>query len=308
MKKIILTAQGLALLFSPALSLAANDPLSLWNDTADKQKIIQFVTGITTDSSPTALPPPERVAVFDNDGTLWAENPVPLQYQFAIDQLKAVQNPNVPGLSASDIQNLLKDPAKGLAGLNADQKQALLKKTHTLTPIEYKQAVTYWLGSASSQALACHYKQLAYAPMVQLVDYLEQSGFKIYIIASPDSVDFTRILAEQMYGLPASQVLATPNTDQTNELRLDRIIGKEPVFAVGNSDADIPMLRYTSLNSPALPVLIHHTDAAREWQYDHDAAYGQMDKALNDATQYGWLVIDMKNDFKEMFMGNNCHH
>ncbi|MBU9762898.1 haloacid dehalogenase-like hydrolase [Mycobacterium sp. TNTM28] len=304
------------------------DPLSAWNDVPAKTSITEFVERVTTGDTPDFVEPEDRIAVFDNDGTLWAEAPLPFQAAFVIDELKR-RAPQEPALAADPmVQAALNgDVATLLAGDRHEGLLHVLALTHTgMTTGEFDQAVTNWLARARHPRFDRPYDQLTYAPQQQLLSYLRDNGFRTYIV-SGGGADFMRVFSQRVYGIPPEQVVGSTGTTRY-ELRdgkpvlvktldyvfvddkagkpsgIHEFIGRRPILAVGNSDGDQAMLEYTTIDNPlpSLGVLVHHTDAEREYAYDADPpASGKLVTALQEAGPRGWTVVDMKNDWNTVF-------
>ncbi|WP_421212101.1 HAD family hydrolase [Aeromonas enteropelogenes] len=306
---------------------ASQDPLSAWNDTAAKQAITEWVLNTTNKQKSTFIPGNKRFVVFDNDGTLWPEAPVTFQLQFTIDEIKRLApshpewkaNPVVLAALNDDLKALAKSGEKGLA--------QLVTLTHSgMTTTEFAKRVNIWVNSKKDPRYNCQYNQLGYLPMKQLLAYLRENGFKTWIV-SGGGADFMRVLSEQMYGIPPQQVVGSfaqgefTLTKDGGEIRktmkgayyddgkakpaaIHMFIGQRPVAAFGNSDGDVPMLQYTSTNPDyrSFGLLIHHTDAKREYAYDsRPSASGKLIEGLTQAKSQGWVVVDMKSDWKQVF-------
>ena len=322
-------------LFWSAMTLAAEpaaapDPLPSWNDGPAKQSILAFVRRVTTAGSPGHVPEPERIAVFDNDGTLWPEYPVPFQAAFAVDRLRARaaaeptlrDDPLVTALLAGDLAPLL-------AGDRHEGLLHVVGLTHAgLTVEEFQAAVTAWMESARHPRFKRRYDRLTYQPMQELLAFLRAHGFKTWIV-SGGGADFMRVWSERVYGIPPEQVIGT--TGRTRfELREDgpalvktldhlfvddkagkpaaihHFLGRRPIVCFGNSDGDLAMLQYTTIGNPrpSFGGLIHHTDADREYAYAADAkGTGRLVTALAEAPERGWTVVDMTRDWKQVFTG-----
>ncbi|MSR57239.1 MAG: hypothetical protein EXS05_06175 [Planctomycetaceae bacterium] len=308
-------------------SSAPADPLPSWNDGKAKQSILDFVAKVTKDGSPDFVPVAERIAVFDNDGTLWPENPLPFQVAFVIDELKR-RVPKEPNLAADPMVQaaLAGDLAKLLEGEHHDGLMRVIALTHVgMTTDEFRATVKAWLASAKHPKYDKPYDQLTYQPMQELLSYLRANGFKTFIV-SGGGADFMRVWTERVYGIPPEQVVGS--TARTKfELRdsgpvlvktLDHVfvddkegkpvaihqfIGRRPIAAFGNSDGDLAMLQYTTINNPrpSFGLIVHHTDAEREYAYGREAGLARLDKALDEAPQRGWVVVDMKQDWKRVF-------
>ncbi|BDE01259.1 HAD family hydrolase [Mycolicibacterium fortuitum] len=306
----------------------AADPLSAWGDTAAKHSITEFVERVTAAGNPQFVAAEDRIAVFDNDGTLWAEAPLPFQAAFLIDELKR-RAPHEPALAADPmVQAALKgDVAALLAGDRHEGLLRVLALTHTgMTTDEFNQRVTDWMATAHHPRFGKPYDQLTYQPQQQLLNYLRDNGFRTFIV-SGGGADFMRVFSQRVYGIPPEQVVGSTGTTRY-ELRegkpvlvktsdyvfvddkagkpsgIHEFIGHRPILAVGNSDGDQAMLEYTTIDNPrpSLGVLIHHTDADREYAYDAEPpSSGKLVTALEAAQPNGWTVVDMKNDWKTVF-------
>jgi len=307
---------------------SAQDPLPSWNEGAAKAAIISFVEGVTTEGSANFVPVPERIAVFDNDGCLWPENPLPFQLAFAFDEVKRLiaskpelkDDPMVQALLAGDI-------AKLLEGKHHDGLLHIIALTHAgITTEEFSQRVTDWLATAKHPKFDRPYDQLTYQPMQEVLGYLRANGFKTFIV-SGGGADFLRVWTERAYGIPPEQVVGSTGR-VTYELRetgpvlvktldhlfvddkagkpagIHQFIGRRPIAVFGNSDGDKQMLEYGTINNPrpSLGVIVRHTDAEREYQYDvNPKSSGTLVEALKDAPQRGWTVVSMKDDWKTIF-------
>ena len=306
----------------------AADPLSSWNDSAPKQAIINFVEKVTKEGSPNFVPPADRIAVFDNDGTLWPENPMPFQLAYALDTLKAKvaakpelkQNPMIAAALAGDF-------AKLLAGPHHDGLLEIAARTHSgMTVDQFQKDVEDWISVAKHPRFNRHYDQLTYQPMQQLLAYLRANRFKTFIV-SGGGADFMRVWSERVYGIPPEQVVGSSSRTKY-ELRpsgpvlvktldylfvddkegkpvgIQEFIGRRPIACFGNSDGDKAMLEYTTINNPrpSFGLIVHHTDADREYAYDaHPKSSGKLVAALKDAPTRGWTVVDMQKDWNQVF-------
>lgn len=309
------------------VSAQAADPLSAWQDTAPKQAIEAWVAGATQAGSTTFIPVNKRNVVFDNDGTLWGEAPLTFQLQFVVDEIKRLA-PEHPEWKQDPIVKLVL--ANDLAGLAKAGKEGLVKLmtlTHSgMSADEYAKRVRTWLDTSKHPRFGCHYDQLGYQPMVQLLAYLRANGFKTWIV-SGGGIDFMRVFAEQMYGIPPEQVVgsfalgefslskdgasimktmkgAYLDDGAAKPAAIHLFMGQRPVGAFGNSDGDVPMLQYTSTNPEfkTFGLLVHHTDEKREYAYDsHPPSSGTLVKGLTEAPKYGWTLVDMKRDWKTVF-------
>ena len=304
------------------------DPLPSWNDGKARHSIEAFVQRVTAAGGKDFVPPAERIAVFDNDGTLWPENPVPFQLAFLLDELKR-RVPTEPELAADPMVQaaLAGDLAKLLEGGRYAGLLRVSALTHAgMTTDEFRAAVEDWLASAKHPQYGKPYDQLTFQPMQELLSYLRANGFKNFIV-SGGGADFMRIWAERVYGIPPEQVVGS-TARTTFELRdsgpvltktIDHLfvddkegkpvgiwqfIGRRPIACFGNSDGDQAMLQYTTINNPrpSFGLIVHHTDGDREYAYDaKPKSSGTLIEALKEAPQRGWSVVDMKNDWKRIF-------
>ncbi|GKS59339.1 haloacid dehalogenase [Nitrospira sp.] len=315
---------GFVLLTGVGLADAA-DPLPSWNDGAAKTAIIRFVSRITTDGGPDFVPLAERIATFDNDGTLWAEQPMYFQFLFALDRVKALAPQHPEWKTKQPFASLLKGDLKGALAGGEKSLLHIVAATHSgITTVEFEHIVKQWLATAQHPRFKRPYTALAYQPMIELLDYFRANGFKTFIV-SGGGVEFMRAFAEQVYGIPPEQVVGStgkhrfevrdgkpvlvklPEVDfidnkEGKPIGIQTFIGRQPIAAFGNSDGDLQMLQWTCSGSGArLCLLVHHTDADREWAYDRQSPIGRLDKGLDDAKGQGWAIVDMKHDWKRVF-------
>jgi phosphoglycolate phosphatase-like HAD superfamily hydrolase len=309
-------------------SAVASDPLPSWKDTSPKKAVIDYVQRVSRDGSADFVPAPERIAVFDNDGTLWPEAPLPFQAAFIFDELKR-RGPSEPKLAADPMVKaaLAGDVAKLLAGPHHNGLMHVFALTHAgMTTTEFEARVAGWLKTTRHPRWNQPYDQLTYQPMQELLVYLRANGFKTFIV-SGGGADFMRVWAERVYGIPPEQVVGSTGRAKF-EMRdgqpvlvktmdylfvddkdgkpagIHEFIGRRPIVAVGNSDGDQAMLEYTTMGNPrpSLGMIIHHTDAEREFAYDaRPPASGTLVTALAAAASRGWTVVDMKNDWTHVF-------
>jgi phosphoserine phosphatase len=302
--------------------------LPSWNDTSPKTAITKFVERATTPGTPDFVPESDRVAVFDNDGTLWPEDPLPFQIAFVLDELKR-RAPSEPQLAQDPmVQAALKgDVATLMAGAHHDGLMRVLALTHVgMTTDEFDRTVQTWLATAKHPRFGRHYDQLTYQPQQQLLAYLRAHGFRNFIV-SGGGADFMRVWADRVYRIPPERVIGSTGTVKY-QLRegkpiltktmdyvfvndkdgkpaaIHQYIGQRPIIAVGNSDGDQAMLEYTTIDNPhpSLGVLIHHTDGEREYQYDSNTtSTGKLTTALQVAEPNKWVVVDMKADWNTIF-------
>jgi len=308
------------------LALAqASDPLPSWNDGATKQSIVAFVKKVTTPGSPTFVPPPERIATFDNDGTLWAEQPMYFQLFFALDRVKALAPQHPEWKQKEPFASLLKGDVK--AALAGGEKSILeiVMATHAgMTTDAFEKIVNDWIATARHPQTKRHYTDMVYQPMLELLAYLRANGFKTFIV-SGGGIEFMRPWAEKVYGVPPEQVIGSsiktkyevhdgkpvlvrlPELNFMNDkdgkpVGINSHIGRRPIAAFGNSDGDLQMLQWTTAGDGArFALYVHHTDAKREWAYDRKSSIGRLDKGLDQAKAKGWTIVDMKKDWKVIY-------
>jgi len=301
------------------------DPLPSWNAGTAKSAIVAFVSRVTQQGGPDFVPTAERIAVFDNDGTLWAEQPLYFQLFFAIDRVKALAPEHPEWKSKEPFASLLRSDMKGALAGGEKGLLEMLAVTHTgMTTEEFSRTVTEWIATAKHPKTGRLFTEMAYQPMLELLAYLRANGFKTYIV-SGGGIEFMRPWTERVYGIPPEQVvgsygeLALEMQDGKPVLRklakvgliddkqgkpvgIQTFIGRRPILAFGNSDGDHEMLQWTAAgDGPRFLGLVHHTDAEREWAYDRESPIGRLDKALDDAVKSGGTVVDMKNDWGTIF-------
>jgi phosphoglycolate phosphatase-like HAD superfamily hydrolase len=305
--------------------VAAADPLPSWNDTAPKQAILAFVEKVTKAGSPDFVPGPERIAVFDNDGTLWAEQPFYFQVRFALDRVKALAPAHPEWKRKQPFQKLLSTPKEQHVPVSEQEVIEIVMAAHAgLTTEEFERVVKDWIATAKHPQTGRLYQDMVYQPMLELLAYLRANGFKTFI-ASGGGIEFMRAWAEQVYGIPPEQVIGSSGKlqyavrdgkpvlsklPQINFLDdkagkpvgIQLHIGRRPVMAFGNSDGDFEMLEWTTSGLGArFGLLVHHTDAKREWAYDRQSPIGRLDKALDEAPKRGWTIVSMKDDWNKVF-------
>ncbi|MDX0445276.1 HAD family hydrolase [Sinorhizobium medicae] len=307
-------------------ALAQTDPLPSWNDTAPKAAIVSFVEKVTKEGSPDFVPESERIAVFDNDGTLWVEHPMYVQLAFALDRVKAEAASHPEWKDKQPFKAVLEGDMKTLAAGGEKSLVELIMETHAdMTSDEFQKIVSEWIATARDPKFKKRYTELVYQPMLELLDYLRANGFKTFIV-SGGGIEFMRPWTEQVYGVPPEQVVGSSIKTQFEMrdgeptlFRLPQVnfiddkagkpvaineqIGRRPIAAFGNSDGDLQMLQWTTMTggSVRFGMLIHHTDAEREYAYDRKSEFGRLDKALDAAAINKWMVVDMKADWKEIF-------
>jgi len=301
------------------------DPLPSWNDTTAKSSITRFVARVTQEGSPDYVSPADRIAVFDNDGTLWVEQPMYTQLAFAIDRVKQLAPEHPEWRTQQPFAAILAGDLEGVAASGQRGIVKLVAATHAnITSDEFEQIVERWLATARHPTLHRPYTELVYLPMLELLAYLRANGFTTYIV-SGGGVDFMRPWTERVYGVRRDQVIGS-RIEMRYEARrgapvlmrlpaasfvddgagkpvgIAQVIGRRPLIAVGNSDGDFEMLEWTTSGpGPRLGVLVHHTDAEREWAYDRTSRSGRLSRALHAAPGRGWVVIDMRQDWNRIF-------
>jgi len=313
---------GLALLSTVA---HAQDPLPSWNDGKAKQTIVAFVAKVTKEGAPDFVPPAERIAVFDNDGTLWPEQPMYFQLLFALDRVKVLAPQHPEWQDKEPFASLLKGDVKGALAGGERALAEILMATHAgMSTEEFAKIVQDWVATAKHPVTKRSYTEMVYQPMLEVLAYLRANGFKTFIV-SAGGIEFMRPWAEKVYGVPPEQVVGSsiktrfewrdgqpvlmrlPELNFIDEkagkpVGINEHIGRRPIAAFGNSDGDREMLQWTTAGKGArLALLVHHTDAEREWAYDRTSAMGRLDKALDETQARGWTVVSMKDDWKRIF-------
>ena len=305
---------------------AAKDPLPSWNSGAVKASIADFVARVTNKRGPDYVPPAQRIATFDNDGTLWAEQPIYTQVQFAFDRIKALAPQHPEWKDTQPFKAVLEGDHAALAAAGEKSLLEILAATHAgMTTDEFDRIVADWFATARHPRFNRLYPEMVYQPMLELLDFLRGNSFKTFIV-SGGGVEFMRGFTDRVYGIPPEQVIGSSGVTKF-EMRPDgtpvlmkeakilfiddgpgkpeginHFIGRRPILAFGNSDGDQQMLQYTAAGSGARFMgLVHHTDAEREWAYDRHSHVGKLDKALDEADQRGWTVVDMKRDWRTVF-------
>ncbi|HEY5761131.1 MAG TPA: HAD family hydrolase [Steroidobacter sp.] len=312
-----------------AVAVASADPLPSWIDGASKKSIVEFVGRVTREDSADYVAPRERIAVFDNDGTLWAEQPIYFQFAFALDRVKTLSAIHPEWRTTAPFKDVLAGDTKALIASGQQGLLQVMAASHSgITTEDFNTIVGAWLATAKHPRFERRYTELAYKPMIELLDYLRAQGFKTFIV-SGGGVEFIRVFAEQVYGIPPEQVIGSsgdtkfvavgangkpalikePKVEFIDDgpgkpPGINRFIGRRPVMAFGNSDGDLQMLQWTAGGAgPRFIALIHHTDTDREYAYDRHSHVGKLDQALDEAQRQRWLVIDMKHDWRRIFTG-----
>jgi phosphoserine phosphatase len=322
-RRVLLIAIALAI--APVHASAQNDPLSSWSEGPAKKAIIDFVARTTKTGSADFVPTAERIASFDNDGTLWVEQPMYTQLAFALDRVKALAPQHPEWKTQQPFKAVIEGDAKAVAATGADGLMKIMGATHAgMTTDQFTAIVTEWLAKAQHPRFKRPYTECVYQPMLEVLAYLRANGFKTYVV-SGGGIEFMRPWAERVYGVPPEQVVGSaiktryePRDGHPVLLRLPEVafiddkagkpegieefIGRRPIAAFGNSDGDQQMLEWTAAGPKKnLMLLVHHTDAEREYKYDRQSAFGKLDTALDEANAKGWVVVDMKRDWKTIF-------
>lgn len=316
---------ALPLLLLLSLPALAADPLPSWNEGPNKKQIIEFVQAVTAEGSKDYVKPAERIAVFDNDGTLWTEQPAYFEVLFAFDEVKRLAPQHPEWKTTQPFQAVLEGDHKALAASGMDGLLKIIGATHTGVSTEaFIDNAKNWLKQARHPKTGKPFDQMIYQPMLEMLDYLRSQQFKTYIVSGGDTA-FMRAFAEEVYGVPPEQVIGSnfvtqfqlkdgkPQVLRTAKLAhnddgpgkpesIDAIIGRRPILAFGNSDGDLQMLQWTAAGpGKRLMGLVHHTDAQREWAYDRNSQVGRLDKALDLAKQQNWTVVDMASDWGRIY-------
>lgn len=303
---------------------AQDDPLPSWNDGAAKSAIVEFVEAVTTDG-PEFVAPDERIATFDNDGTLWVEQPYYTQLAFALDRIRALAPEHPEWREQQPFKAVLDNDLEALKASGIQGLMQLVMASHGgMTTEGFATIVEDWIASSEHPKFARPYTELVYQPMLELLTYLRDNGFKTFIV-SGGGVEFMRPWTEQIYGIPPEQVVGStivtefalqdgkpvlmrrPEMDFLDDgpgkpVAINKFIGRRPIAAFGNSDGDLQMLQWTTgAEGRRLGLIVHHDDAEREFAYDRDSQIGRLDKALDAAESEGWVVVSMKDDWQTVF-------
>jgi phosphoglycolate phosphatase-like HAD superfamily hydrolase len=308
-----------------ASAAGAQTPLPSWNDGPSRHAILEFVDAVTKEGGPDYVAPSDRIAVFDNDGTLWSEQPMYFELIFALDQLKLMAPQHPEWSQEQPYKAAIEGDRETLAAAGKEGLMKIVGVTHTnMTTQAFSDEVRQWVKTARHPRYKQPYTSMTYAPMRELLDYLRSNGFKTYIVSGGE-VEFMRAWAQDAYGIPPEQVIGTtvvtelqrqdgkpvlmrtPKLDYNDDgpgkpVSINKFIGRQPIFAFGNSDGDLQMLQWTMAgDGRRFAGLVHHTDAKREWAYDRDSKIGRLDKALDEATRKGWVVVDMEKEWKRVY-------
>ncbi len=317
------TIAALAIAF--ANSLFAQDPLPSWNEGTNKSAIVAFVTKVTDQESPDFVPAPERIATFDNDGTLWLEYPMYTQALFAFDRIRELAPKHPEWQTTQPFKALLEGDMKTVGASGMEGLMGIIMASHSgMTVDEFEQEVSGWFATAKQSRFKRPYTELIYQPQLELLAYLRANGFKTFIV-SGGGIDFVRAISEKVYGIPPEQVVGSSivtefqvKDGKAELLRMPRIdfindkagkpvgiynhIGRRPILAFGNSDSDMEMIEYTMAgDGPRMGLFVRHTDAEREYSYDRESHVGTLNKALDEAGAKGWIIVDMKQDWNTIF-------
>jgi hypothetical protein len=308
-------------------NVQAQDPLPSWNEGATKKSILAFVDRVTNQGSPDFVPPAERIAVFDNDGTLWSEQPLYFQLFFAIDRVKALAPKHPEWKIRQPFQAVLENDQKALAAAGEKGLLELVMATHAgMITEDFERIVRDWIATAKHPQTGRRYTEMVYQPMLELLAFLRVNSFKTFIV-SGGGIEFMRPWAERVYGIPPEQVIGSsiktkfvlrdgkPMLVRLPELNfiddkagkpvgIHQHIGRRPIAAFGNSDGDLEMLQWTATGEGTrFGLIVHHTDGEREWAYDRKSPVGRLDRALDEAGKQGWIVLDMRKDWNKIWVG-----
>jgi hypothetical protein len=304
---------------------ATPDPLPSWRDGDAKRAITTFVAAVTTKGSPDFVEPADRVAAFDNDGTLWSEQPMYVQLAFALDRVKTMAPDHPEWKDTEPFKSVLANDIKGIAASGQKGVAEIVAATHAgMTTAEFEKIVAGWIATARNPKTGKLDDAMIFQPMLELINYLKANGFDVFIV-SGGGVEFMRPWTERTYGIPAENVIGSsvkmkyqsdakdpaivrlPEIDFVDDgagkpLGIQKFIGERPIAAFGNSDGDFEMLEWTTTGpGRRLGMIVHHDDAKREFAYDRVSEFGRLDRALDAAPQRGWNVISMKDDWRTVF-------
>lgn len=301
------------------------DPLPSWNDNETKKSIMAFVQNVTDRGSESFVPREDRIAVFDNDGTLWSEQPLYFQLFFTIDRIKKMAPDHPEWKEKEPYKSILEGDMKSLADQGEHALVKLVLTSHTgMNTEEFRKDIEDWISSAKHPSKNVRFDKLVYQPMLELLDYLRDNDFKTYIV-SGGGVDFMRAIVQDVYGIPSEQIIGStistefeltdngpeimrlPELDFIDDkegkpVAIQRIIGKKPIFCAGNSDGDLAMMQWTASNPEASYMLyVHHTDSVREWAYDSISHIGRFKKGWHEALDNDWTIVSMKDDWNVIY-------
>jgi len=301
------------------------EPLPSWKESASRTAIVEFVELVTTEGTPDFVPPEERIAVFDNDGTLWAEKPAYTQLLYAVDRVKDLAPSHPEWKDEQPFKGILENDLDAALAGGEEALMKMIMATHAgMTTGEFQAEAAEWFETARHPETGRAFTEMVYQPMLEVMAYLRANGFKTFIV-SGGGVELMRVFAEDVYGVPPEQVVGSsiktefqmrdgePVLVKLPELNfiddkagkpvaINLHIGRRPIAAFGNSDGDLQMLQWTTAGEgPRLGVIVHHTDAEREWAYDRKSHVGKLDQALDEAPERGWVVVDMKSDWEVIY-------
>ena len=313
-----------AMLFGATVAWAA-DPLPSWNEGSAKQSVFSFIEKVTTEGSPGFVPQSQRIAVFDNDGTLWPEQPIYFQMAFAFDRVRTLASKHPEWKTKEPFKSVLANDLKSAMAGGEHALLEIMAATHSgISTEEFDTIVKEWIATAKHFKTGRLYTDMVYQPMLELLAHLRANGFKTFIV-SGGGIEFLRAFAEKVYGIPPEQVIGSSGKlkfelrdNKPLLIKLPEIqfiddkagkpvgiqmhIGRRPIAAFGNSDGDLQMLQWTASGlGTSLCHYVHHNDAKREWAYDRQSSIGQLDKGLDEAKAKGWTVVSMKDDWKRIF-------
>ena len=322
---LLVSTAAVAMPISARLASAQADALPSWNDGPAKKAITDFVARVTREGGPDFVPEPQRIATFDNDGTLWCELPMYVQLAFALDWVKALSNQHPEWKDKQPFKAVLDNDIAALGQSGEKGLVELVMATHAgMSTGEFETIASDWIKTARHPKFKRPYTDLVYQPMLELLAYLRTSGFKTFIV-SGGGIEFMRPWSERIYGIPPEQVVGSsiktkyeirngvPVLIRLPEINfiddkagkpvgINTYIGRRPIAAFGNSDGDFQMLQWATAGDGArLGMIVHHNDAAREYAYDRKSHFGKLDKGLDEAPKYGWTLISMKDDWKRIF-------
>lgn len=321
-------AVGFGALAAISAAYAQDDPLPSWNDGPSKQAIVDFVTAVTTEGGPDFVAVDDRIATFDNDGTLWSEQPMYVQLAFALDEIKAMAPDHPEWKDTEPFKSVLAGDPSGVAASGKEGLEKIIAVTHSgMTNDQFEETVSAWIATAKNAKTGKLDTDMIFEPMVEVIDYLKANDFDVYIV-SGGGIEFMRPWTERVYGIPPGNVVGSsvklkyevtddgpvlmrePEIDFIDDgpgkpVGIQKFIGKRPIVAFGNSDGDYQMLQWTTTGpGKRLGMIVHHDDAAREFAYDRDSHFGKLDQAMDDAGKEGWHLISMKDDWKTIFPSN----
>jgi phosphoserine phosphatase len=327
LKQISIVWYSLLLLLLAPSSILAQDPLPSWNDSKAKEAILYFVNAVTDKNSKDYVEPADRIAVFDHDGTLWVESPMYTQVLFAFNRIKKLAPQHPEWKTKQPFKALLEGDMKTVGAAGMKGMMEILMATHSgMTADEFEKDVSDWMATTKQEKFKRLYAELIYQPQLELLTYLRANGFKTFIV-SGGGIQFMRTISEKNYGISPDQVVGSsvvtefqvkdgkpalvrqPKLDFLNDkagkpVGIYEHIGSRPILAFGNSDSDMQMIEYTmGGEGTRLGLFVHHTDADREYAYDRKSHIGTLDKALDQADSKGWIIVDMKKDWKQIFPG-----